>query len=155
MNVNANNQKGFTLLEILLVVTILAIFATISRDFYANYVKGIGLESNQKIIISSLKLARDKAMNGLEDRNWGVHFVNGSKDYYEIFSSPTSYADGARKTIETDYLSNNIVYFSPIEGVNKDVVFNKINATTTAETIIISADNIQKAISISTQGNIE
>lgn len=156
---NKNKNKGFTLLELLLVVSILAIFATLSRDFYGGYVKGVALEANAKNIVSDLRTARDKAMNGENDQNWGVHFINtvgNTNDYYEIFSSPTIYANASTTVLETNYLRDNIIFFSPASGINKDILFSKINATTTVDTINLATPaGDQKSVSVSAIGMIE
>lgn len=148
------NKGGFTLLEILLVIGILVVIAAMSRDFYGSFVSGAQLDANAKTIVYDIRNTRDKAMNGQDDRRWGLHFVNGASDYYETFSSPTDYSDGAKTIGVTTYLRNGIILTSPAEGFNTDIMFNKISGTTTAATIIIKAGNDTKTISVEGQGLI-
>jgi prepilin-type N-terminal cleavage/methylation domain-containing protein len=147
-------KSGFTLLEILLVVGVLVIIAAVSRDFYGSFVSGAQLDANSKTIIYDIRNTRDKAMNGQDDRRWGVHFVNGSNDYYETFSTPTDYSDGAKVIGVTTYLSNGVKFSYPAEGANTDIIFEKISGLATSSSIIISGGQNLKTISISSQGLI-
>jgi Tfp pilus assembly protein FimT len=150
----ASHQSGFTLLELTLVIGMIVIIATMSRDFFGSFVSPSQLENNAKTIIFDLRNTRDKAMNGLEDRNWGIHFVNGANDYYEVFSTPTNYSDLAKNTLVTSYLQNGIIFNSPAEGVNTDIIFTKINGQVASSSIIIKAGANQRVISIQSQGLI-
>ncbi|MFZ2310792.1 MAG: hypothetical protein WAW11_04600, partial [Patescibacteria group bacterium] len=95
-----------------------------------------------------------KAMNGLEDQNWGIHFVNSTNDYYEIFSTPSNYSDVAKKILVTSYLQNGITFSSPAEGVDADIIFIKINGQVASSSIIIKTGANQRVISIQSQGLI-
>ena len=150
----ASHQSGFTLLELTLVIGMIVIIATMSRDFFGSFVSPSQLENNAKTIIFDLRNTRDKAMNGLEDRNWGIHFVNGDNDYYEVFSTPTNYSDLAKNIFVTSYLQNGIIFNSPAEGVNTDIIFTKINGQVASSSIIIKTGSNQRVISIQPQGLI-
>ena len=149
-----SHHSGFTLLELTLVIGMIVIIATMSRDFFGSFVSSSQLESNAKTIIFDLRNTRDKAMNGLEDSNWGIRFVNSTNDYYEVFSTPTNYSDVAKKTLVTSYLQNGINFSFPAEGVNSDIIFTKINGQVASSSIIISAGVNQRTISIQSQGLI-
>lgn len=147
-------QTGFTLLELMLVIAILVILATMSRDFFGNFVPGVQLEDNAKTIIYDLRNTRDKAMNGQDDRLWGIHFINGASDYYEIFSTPTDYNDVAKTVILSSYLKNNIIFSSPAESSNLDIIFGKISGQVASSSVIIKSGNNTRTIFIGAQGLI-
>lgn len=147
-------QGGFTLLELILVIAILVIIATVGRDFYGSFVSGAQIEANAKTIIYDLRNTRDKAMNGQDDRIWGIHFVNDVSDYYEVFSTPSNYLDQAKTILVTSYLKNGISFSLPTEGANTDIIFSKISGTTTVANINIKAGLTEKSISINDQGLI-
>lgn len=154
MKITKLHQNGFTLLELMLVIGILVIIATISRDFYGSFVPGAQLEDNAKTIIYDLRNTRDKAMNGQDSRLWGIHFVNGVSDYYEIFSTPTDYNDVAKTILVTSYLRNGIMFSSPAEGNNLDIIFNQINGQVASSSITIKAGNTTRTIFVKEQGLI-
>lgn len=146
------NKSGFTLLELLIVVAVLVIIAAMSRDFFGSFVGGASLRNENTSLMFNLRGVRDKAMNGQNDMNWGMHLVNGTQDYYEIFSSPTNYSSASTTIASKVYLSNNIFFSTPAEGFSADIIFSKITGTTTAAEIILTSKGEDSAISISNQG---
>ncbi len=148
------NKPGFTLLELMLVIAILVGIALFSKDFYGSFALDNMIDNQARTIAFDLRNVRDRAMNGQDNNNWGIRFINSSSDYYQIFSTPTNYSDVA-KVIESDnYLNNNIKFSSPAEGNNIDIIFNKITGTTNVADIVLIFGANQKIISVKTQGLI-
>jgi len=154
MKINKLHQNGFTLLELMLVIGILVIISTISQDFYGSFVSSTQLEDNAKTIIYDLRNTRDQAMNGQDDRLWGIHFVNGASDYYEIFSTPTDYNDATKTISVTSYLRNGITFTNPAEGNNLDIIFNKISGQSASSSVVIKAGPNERTIFVKEQGLI-
>lgn len=145
-------SSGFTLMELLLVIAVLAVITAMSRDSFSSFLFGATAKDNAQAIAFDLRSARDQAMNGQDDRNWGVRFVNGADDYYEIFSSPAGYSDPAKEITRTDYLKSNVHFISPAEGDSQEVVFTKISGLTTAAEITVSSGQAQRTVSVNSQG---
>jgi len=140
MDIMKNESKdnaGFTLLELMLVFAVLVLLASIGTGSYFSYLKSTELDAGAKEIGQALKSARDKAMTGQSDKNWGVRFANGTSDFYEIFSTANLAYESS--VAETGYLKSGISFQNPTEGNNLDVIFTKISATTTAATTTISS----------------
>lgn len=157
-NINTNKHerahlKSFTLLEVLIVISILAILTTLVTGFYRNYAKNVELDAVAKEIIAELKFAREKAIAGEDDRYWGIHFINSTSDSYELFSNTSASYTGATIT-QTIFLPGAIIFTTPGEGVNLDVIFNKITGTTNANAITITSENNSKTITATSIGNI-
>lgn len=146
--------NGFTLMEVLLVIAILAVLTAISAPMYRSFIKTSELNSVSKTIISFLKEARSKSMSGNLGLKWGVHFVNSSADYYESFSTPTDYNDSSKNVVATTSLPLGVNFTEPVSTSN--IIFGKINGTTTATTTITftSADNESKTVTVTPIGNI-
>lgn len=155
LSANIKNKSGFTLLELMLVMTILVIIAMVGREFYGNFALDANIDNSAKTIMFDLRSARDKAMNGQDSDNWGIHFVNGASDYYEIFSTPTNYASASTTIESTTYLSGNIVFSSPPSASSSDIIFNSISGLVATDTsvVILSGTN-SRTISVKSQGLI-
>lgn len=145
-------QKGLTILELLIVIVLIVILGTTGIGFYRNYVKTIEIESTAETIISDLKTVREKSMSGENDLKWGIHFVNGENDYYQIFSTATDFNEAS--IITTIFLPSSISFFTPTEGQIIDVIFNKISGITTSTSIVIFSEGKTKTININNQGNV-
>lgn len=158
MEKNVQDKSGFTLLELLLVISILVIIAGINSDFYGSFMSGAQLDDNAKIIVYDLKNTRDKAMNGQDDRDWGARFAKGINDFYEIFSTPSGsdYNNPVNRTvIVTSYLKNNIRFELPGAEVESYVLFSKISGQTASTSVTIKNSTVRKIISIKEQGLID
>jgi len=148
----SRRPNAFTFIEVLIGISIISIAAVLGFGYYKNFFTEVELDSTSKRIASDLKNARTKALSGEDNKNWGVHFVNGTDDYYEIFNTPTDFSDASATTTETIYLTGGLTFYSPIEGASSTVVFSKINATTTSSTISILSGNQSSTITIGAFG---
>ncbi len=149
--------RGFSLLEIIIVMGIMVIIAGIGSGFYANYNKNVEIKAVAETLLFDLKQTQSKSMIGENDSTganvkWGIHFVNGATDYYEIFSTPTDYANAGKIVTITKYLPNGITFSDP--ATTEDIIFNRISGRTTAATIVINFLTTAKTFTISTLGNI-
>ena len=149
-----STKKGFTLLEVLIVLAIVVLLSSIGTGFYLNYGKNVELNSLAQTIASNLKQAQAKAMTGAGGFKWGAHFVNGATNYYEIFSTPTDYSDAGKVIISTNYLGSGAVFTDPAPSSTKDIIFNKISGGTSASSVTIKSYNITLSVSVSGVGNI-
>ncbi|HTW96215.1 MAG TPA: prepilin-type N-terminal cleavage/methylation domain-containing protein [Candidatus Methylomirabilis sp.] len=148
-------SQGFTLLEVLLVAALLAMIAGFSIGIYDNYGRNADLNSTAKNIIYDLRQMRSAAAAGENRRNWGMHLVNGSQDYYELFSSPTNYADPEKTMILSEYLPAGLHFVSPAEGISQDVIFASITGDTAAAAITIASSGSSVTINITASGAVD
>lgn len=151
------HERGLTILELVLVLGIFALISGVATVQLANFQRGTVLESASKDIVSTLRLAHDKAMLG-EDGNvngqgdaWGIRFANGASDTYASFYGAAYDVNNVKETV---YLSPPLAFSTPAEGNNTDVMFTKLSGTTTASTITITDTSQSKTITIDTSGRI-
>ena len=88
------DRRGFTLLELILVIGIIIILATASFGIYQNYVSSVQFNAAREDIISNLKMTRESAMSGMYSDNWGINYVNAG-GYYKIFYTPTTFSSAS------------------------------------------------------------
>jgi hypothetical protein len=86
--------------------------------------------------------------------NWGIRFFNTSPNYYELFSTPTNYADAGKVTLSLVYLPGTVSFTTPSSGNNLDVVFSAISGNTTATSLTIASPNGSKTINVTASGAV-
>lgn len=150
----SKKNAGFSLLELMIVLSIVIIISSIGAGFYMNYGKSVEISSATNTLVFNLKQAQSKAMIGEGGFKWGMHFVNTTADYYEIFSTPTDYSDGAKAIISTIYLGSSAEFSDPASSSSKDIIFNKISGSTSASSVAIFHGDITKTVSVSGIGSI-
>lgn len=87
MKKNNQKQKGFTLLEIMLVIILLSAVLGFSVLYYQNSQVRADVNSQAAVLVSYLRLAQSNASSGQNNTFKGVHLNNNS---YVMFST-TSY----------------------------------------------------------------
>lgn len=155
---SVSKQKGFTLLEVILVLAILATISAIGFSYLGGFKSGADLEETAGQIVGKLREAQNKAMAGEDNQKWGAHFDNtGADPFYEIFSTNTDYA-GASAVVEKIYLTSlaaDVKFDMPAGGQSVDVIFSKITGVPpSAQDIVINLQGATKTISIETGGRI-
>lgn len=149
-------SRGFSLLELLIVIAIIAVLAAAGAGYYRGFVKSVELQSVSKTLAEDLKQVRSKSMIGEGGVKWGAHVVNtsGGSQYYILFSTPTNYADAGKVAISTTTLSTGLTFSDPSAGANKDIIFAKISGTTTATTVVVMSEGKYATTTISSIGAV-
>ncbi len=149
-----HQQKGFSLLELLLVTSIIALLGAAGVGSYRGLVKNVEVQSVAKTLASDLRQMRSKSMAGEGSVKWGVHIinVNGGEQSYELFSTPTNYPAGT--VVVKTILSPGLMFSDPAAGISKDIIFSKISGTTTPATVSIISEGVTQTLTVSSIGAI-
>lgn len=122
----ARRKSGFTLVEVVLVLSILVIFFGLSALYYQTTQVRTDLNAQASNFVGFLRLAQSSAEAGKGDTSHGIHVEN---DRYVIFtgttynqSSPSNYEVILPDTIQISEYSLN--------GGSSDIVFNAPNGET-------------------------
>lgn len=147
-----NTSRGFSLLELLIVMSIMVVLLAAGSGFYRGFGKNVELSSASQNIAADLRQMQSKAMIGDSGYKWGARFVKNASgsDYYLLFST-----DGTNSTTTaTTTLSSGITFLDPASG-SKDIIFSKITGTTTAATTTsITLEGMVATTTISALGTI-
>ena len=151
-------MRGFTLLELILVVGILAILGTVGFNFYFNFQIDVKVDEEINRLQQVLRQIQQKAVSGEEGAKWGIRFVNNTADdqHYDVF-----WGDSFSAGTSTDiyYLPSGVIFTTPSTSSTLDVIFNKRtgeSASSSIVTIIIQAEtsDVSKSVSITPKGLI-
>jgi len=116
---------GFSLIEILLVISILAILSTSSFAWFSNYQRQTEIKSVSNIIVSSLRDAQSRSISGKDFMRWGIFFDDANNKLI-LFRDNS----GIMEANEESFLSTYITLKSDINPGCDKIIFEKINGST-------------------------
>jgi prepilin-type N-terminal cleavage/methylation domain-containing protein len=140
------DDRGFSLVEILVVIGIFSILATISVSTYTNFKAHNSLEVTSNGLVEALRFAQlnSQAVNG--DSKWGVKILENEM----IIFKGSTYDS---REISAD---QNIALVSGVvpSGLS-EIIFEKVSGkTSTTGTIILTNNSGEKNILINEKGTI-
>lgn len=151
------NRQGFTLIEIIIVISISAVLALVVIIGLSNFLTRQTLTEDTRQLVAALREAQSRAVNRVSGSNWGIHLENAvsDRDSYALFSG-SLYANQASSSY---FLASTVEFSEPIAGAAKDVVFVKGSGllNTSATTTILRLSNntsLTKTITINADGSI-
>ncbi len=130
-------KKGITFIEILLVVIIFGLIISFSSFWFSNFSRGdFILEESVSLVVSVLKLAKEKATIGEENSAWGVYLVNNSttSDYIYLLNNTSSIKEAFNLPVEATFY----------DFATKEIYFKKLTGETTSTQIKIGMINENK-----------
>ena len=150
---NTSRRKGFTLIEVIVVIGLLGLIAAIglfiSFDFYKSY----SFRSEKSVVISALQKARGQALANINQSNHGVHYGSGADCH--LFSKCYVIFEGNTFNAGSD--SNNEIQAVSAVSVNwtSDVLFNQLDGAANSVTITLTQDTRSITITTNNEGRID
>lgn len=150
------NKRGFTLIELILVIGILSVIFAISAPIYGNWQVAIQSDTAAIEIKTALELAKSRSRSGYYNSEHGVYFdINESgADSYTIYKGQ-NYALRDQGQDDLRVLSNclNLSTSLPTNEINFSKGLGEQSATGTI-TIVNSATSQTQTLSINELGVI-
>jgi prepilin-type N-terminal cleavage/methylation domain-containing protein len=143
-----NRQGGFTLLEVLLSVSIIVLLAGVSAPVYESFVRRNDLDVTTQTVAAALRRAQTYARAGNYDAAWSVEVQTSTVTLFQ----GTSFGGRNANYDETIALPASI---TP-SGLG-EVQFAKLtsNPNTTGNIILTSTANATRTISINGKGRVD
>jgi len=142
------NQQGFTLLEVLLSVTIIAMLVAVSLPVYETFVRRNDLDLTTQNTVALIRRAEvyARAVNG--DSAWGIEFLPSGTTLFK----GTAYATRDAGYDETITLPGSVT-----QSGMSEVVFSKLSAIpgNTGALTLSSTTNDVITISINAKGMVD
>lgn len=128
---DAKMKKGFTLIEILVIIGIMVILVALAIPSYRFFQKESDLNNSAEEIINTLRLAQNKTLASEEASKYGVYFdAVSTPNQYTLFKGE-NYASRDSSFDEIHKLSSFLeIYEISLAGGEPEVVFDRISGTT-------------------------
>lgn len=147
LKISADKNKGFTFIEIIMVVAILMALAGLGLIFGIDFYKTYSLDTERNVVSSLLQKARSRAQNNFNQSPHGVYFQ--SNNYYIIFQG----ASYALRNVDYDQLipKNQAINISGIS----EIIFGQLSGDSQiAGNVILNNNKRTLIISINNEGGI-
>ena len=150
-----NDQKGLTLVEVIIVVFMVVILATLSFQVFDIFNKRQAFEKNAQQIASQIKEARSATLASRDDSAYGIH-ITATRT---VMFKGVTYTESA--TSNRDLVLNGRVQIGTISlnGGGSDILFDRLTGDTSQYGSItlslVSSTTITKVISIGEAGIVE
>lgn len=125
---------GFTLVELLVTISIAAMIAGLSISTFVSFSRTNFVEGNTEAIVSQLRQAQSQTVNALNGDQYGVHITSTSSTLFV----GSAYQSGNASNTVFSFYSGVIAIATP-----SDFVFQKLWGTTTSGTISVYASSNQ------------
>ena len=140
-------SKGFSLIEILIIIAVIGILSLISLPIYRSINPTLSLNANTRQIASHLRQAQQLAV---EEQNNYTAVFDINTNYYEIINMQSS------STVISQTLQNNITIDSISNLTDNTVTFTITgSALESGEIILKNANNETKNIEIKPSGYVK
>lgn len=148
-------NKGFTLIEITITISIIIFLISIGIVSYRSFEKSTELENTCQDILSVLKIAQTKTIASDEASQYGVHFED---DRYILFKG-NEYQSGSESNKIYNISDRLEIYDISLSDEGNDIIFQRISGKTeqygNISLRIILSPSENKAINISSFGLVE
>lgn len=142
-------QKGFTLIEVLLVVAIMSIIVTVSLSSWQSFSDATNLGNTAKMIETKIKLAKSYSLSAANDVNYGIHMEAGS---VTIFPADAAYVFGDPEN-QVFALTDGVEIY---DGAGNNIVFGRLTGATADSGVIgiriANNPSKTKVITVNSQG---
>lgn len=126
LNFSKKNLGGFTVLELLMVISIIAILATIVMLSFSSFRNSSALQTTSEDVISVLNKARNNTIASKDGYQYGVHF---SANNMTLFRG-TSFVSGDSTNEVSTFDPAIQVASTALAGGGSDVIFQKLTGKT-------------------------
>jgi len=149
-------KTGFTVIEILLTVSIIAILTSVGMVNYTRNYRITALKNAAEEIATGFRLAQQKSMSQEQGVAWGVHLNNadGANPYFDVFFN----AYAPENIIHHYRLPDTVGISNPVEGSGFTMSFAKLTglpSTSTAITLINRGSGQTRTITINQFGGLD
>lgn len=136
--------RGFTVLELLLVIVIISFLSLMTVSFYSRFINQNAASNTVDQLVGSLRKAQTYAMAGRQNNNWGVYYGNSQ---IVLFAGNT-YAGRVTGFDESFDVPSSVA----VSGFTQ-MYYSRITGLPSASQLItVSSGNTSKTVTVNLQG---
>jgi len=147
-------KKGFTIIEVLIVLAIMAILGTFVAVSYSRFNSMQALDKTSALVSSVLNQARTLTLSSKDNTQYGVHLASGE---ITLFAGDTYSPSAGSNSVFT--LNPQVSLIADISGGGSEVVFERLTGKTdqdgTITLSLVSGASSAKTITIFETGIIQ
>lgn len=140
-------KNGFTLIELILVIALVAIISSFSAPVYTSFISKNNLENKTFEIKGVLTKAESNTISGKQDLNWGVYFLPNK---FILFAGD-SYISRNPAFDETHSFPSSV----SVSGISEIVFQSPRGQPSTTGTITITSQGDSNTVSINSEGSVD
>lgn len=139
------SNAGFTLVEVLVVISIIGVLSLLAVPAFEQLKKHVGIQNDVQSVLSTIRTAQNLSLTSQNGSAWGVHF---GSDEYVLYSGTWPHP------------TSSIVHklnpgISVVTGVNTEITFLHLTGTSQQKSISIGKSNADKrTISVNPAGSV-
>jgi prepilin-type N-terminal cleavage/methylation domain-containing protein len=140
------NKHGYSLVEVIVSITIIGILGTISVTSFGNFLKRDNLSSNAVALASALRDARTRTLASIKGLQYGVKI---DADRFTVFPGPTF----STSTADAPFLFSNAVWAgNSLTSVLFTRVTGNSSASGTIDIYLRTDPSVKKSVQIEGTG---
>jgi prepilin-type N-terminal cleavage/methylation domain-containing protein len=143
---NSRTIKGFTLVEIIVALTIIGFMVSISLVSFSNFLRRENLYANSSALASALREARSRTLASIKGMQYGVKI---DTDRFTVFSGSTF----SSSTADNSYIFSNGVQAKTLIPI---LIFSRVtgnsSASGTIDLYLSSSPTTKKSVNVQGTG---
>ncbi|MBI4067697.1 prepilin-type N-terminal cleavage/methylation domain-containing protein [Candidatus Gottesmanbacteria bacterium] len=141
-----SSNRGVTLIELFLVVTLVSILSLVSTAFYSRFLGANAVDVVRDDIVGSLRKAQIYSMMGKQNSVWGVYYNSGTSLLTLFMGNSYALRDAA---FDEEFNLNPNVSLSGLS----EITFSRITGLPSSQpTINITYGNKSRTVTMNSQG---
>jgi len=150
----SNSQVGLTIIEIVIVISMIVVLATLSFQVFNVFIKRQALDKNAQQIASQIKEARSATLASRDDSVYGVH-ITATRT---VMFKGTTFVESDSYNREFG-LNVRVNATTSLNGDGNDILFDRLTGATdqygSVTLLLVASTTITKVISIGATGIVE